>query len=160
MEPLKHDISVWRGATFGFEVISQIKNYAYDPAVNITVGDQKRTYAENLEKYGFVHVFLDFAVVYDRAELVVHKRSGANSSNPLLILDLEGGNISLTNKSVKVIMNGAATQNISFDDAIYELRLTINEIIPADDVGAGAESADQVDILVYGSVTVLGEKNK
>jgi hypothetical protein len=62
----------------------------------------------------------------------------------LLTLSLANGRIELTDKSVKLGVVAADTQDIEFDAGTYKLLLTT--------------PLGKVDGLVYGSVTVQGER--
>lgn len=163
MDPKKHDIIIHRGATFKLEVVSQVKEYTYDPDVNNTPGDLGRSHAENLEYHGFTYVYVDFATVYDRAELTIRKayiKNGQPASTPLMELSLEDGDIELTDKSVIVTIHSPVTRDIDFDAGIYELLLISEEVLTPGDIAAGVDPNDIIDGLIYGKVTVLGGKDK
>lgn len=147
MIPAKLDLLVWRGTSFEVELLSQVKNYLFDPAVHNGPADLKRTHTENLEYYGFVWEYVDFASLYTEATLVVVKpwdQNGNEVRTHLLELSLLNGDIELTSNSVKVEINAEITQQLSFDSGSYKLLLTT--------------AAGKVDGLVYGTVTVKGER--
>ena len=147
MIPSKLDLLVWRGTSFELELISQVKNYLYDPAVHNGAADRKRTHAENLEHYGFVWEYVDFLSLYTQAELVVMKPWQQNmdeSREPLLELSMENGGIQLTTSSIKVGIDAEETQEIMFDKGVYKLRLFTEE--------------GKVDGLIYGEMNVKGER--
>jgi len=147
MIPSKLDLLVWRGTSFELELISQVRNYLYDPAVHTGAADRKRTHAENLDYYGFEWEYVDFASLYVRAELVVVKpwqQDMDESREPLLELSIENGGIELTESSVKVGIGADETQDIMFDKGVYKLRLFTAQ--------------DKVDGLIYGEMNVKGER--
>jgi hypothetical protein len=161
MTPSKNDIEIWRGTTFELELVSQFKNYVYDPAVHYSNADKKRTHAENLEYYGFDYEYIDFASIYTRAELVIRKPWAAQTKagDPIFTLTTEpDGGLELTNKSIRIGIPAEVTNNIEFDSGVYELNLIIAENLSDTDIRAGVEPNDKVDKLVYGSVTVMGKK--
>lgn len=147
MIPSKLDVLVWRGTSFELELVSQVKKYTYDPAIHIGAADLKRTHAENLEYYGYVWEYVDFATLYTKAELFVMKpwaQSVGEEREPLLELTTASGNIELTANSVKIGIAAADTQDIEFDKGTYKLLLTT--------------LAGKVDGLTYGTMNVKGEK--
>lgn len=150
MTPYKLDITFLRGVSFNLELISQVKNFIYDPATHTTPPDLKRTHAENLEHYGFNYEYIDFLDTYSKAELIVKKpwvKAGQVASTPLLELSMLEGHIELTNKSVKIYVPIDETQELDFSSGNYQLKLTFGE-----------EPNEKNDCLAYGFVTVLGEK--
>ena len=147
MIPSKLDLLVWRGTSFELELVAQVKQYVYDPAVHTGAADLKRTHAENLEYYGYVWGYVDFATMYNTASLVVLRPWEQNPNEvrePLLQLTAADGDIELTSRSVKVGIAAAETQGLVFDKGSYKLLLTT--------------LAGKVDGLVYGTMTVKGEK--
>lgn len=166
MTPTKLDLPIRRGTSFEIELVSQVKKYVYDPDVHTAPADLKRTHAENLEHYGYTYEYIDFATTYTRAELVIRKPyTGVNSPDPLLTVKTaeEGVEstqtlLELTDKSVKIGISPEDTKAMSFNTAVYELNLIIEESLSADEVRAGAQSRDEIDTLVYGNVTVSGDK--
>lgn len=166
MTPTKLDLPIRRGTSFEIELVSQIKKYTYDPAVHTAPADLKRTHAENLEHYGYTYEYIDFASTYDRAELIIRKPyTGVGSSDPLLTVKTpeEGVEqtltvLELTDKSVKIGISPEDTAAMNYNTAIYELHLIIEEGLTDAEIRAGAQSQDEVDTLVYGNVTVTGDK--
>lgn len=166
MTPTKFVIDIWRGASFDKELISQVKKYNYDPAVNNTAADLGRTHMENLVKHGFTYEYINFANDYDKAELIVKKawvKSGQPDTEPLLLLstvaDASGhAALQLTDKSVVIGINPVITKRIDFSSAAYRLLLTKEGTPVAGDTDAGSGSRDQVDCLIYGDFNVHGEK--
>lgn len=147
MLPKRLNITIRRGVTFELELITQKKVFNYDPETNVGPTDLKRSYQENLEEYGFVYAYLDFATDYDSASLEVIKpwiKSGGQALPPLLTLTSAGGDIILGDKSIKIIISAADTKKIEFDEGTYELLLTT--------------LAGKVDGLIYGDVVVTGDK--
>ena len=147
MIPAKLDLLVWRGTSFEIELMSQVKNFVFDPAIHNGPADLKRTHAENLEYYGFVWEYVDFASLYTEASLVVLKpwvQNGSEEREPLLQLSSLTGEIKLTNNSVKVGIDAIDTQGILFDKGSYKLLLTT--------------ATGKVDGLVYGIMNVKGER--
>ena len=147
MIPAKLDLLVWRGTSFEIELMSQVKNFVFDPAIHNGPADLKRTHAENLEYYGFVWEYVDFASLYTEASLVVLKpwvQNGSEEREPLLQLSSLTGEIELTNNSVKVGIDAIDTQGILFDKGSYKLLLTT--------------VTGKVDGLVYGIMNVKGER--
>lgn len=147
MIPSKLDLLVWRGTTFELELVSQVKKYTYDPAIHVGAADLKRTHAENLEKYGYVWEYVDFATLYPQATLTVMKAYNQNSiepREPILELSAEQGSIELTSNSVKIGMNADETQDIEFDKGTYKLMLITAQ--------------NKVDGLIYGTMHVKGER--
>lgn len=147
MIPSKLDILVWRGTSFELELVAQVKNYTYDPAVHIGAADLKRTHAENLEHYGYVWEYVDFATLYTKAELFVMKpwaQSVGEQREAMMELTIPSGNIELTTKSVKIGISAVDTQDIEFDKGTYKLMLIT--------------AAGKVDGLIYGTMNVKGEK--
>lgn len=145
MIPSKLDLTFWRGTSFDLELISQVKVFVYDPTIHNGPADLKRTHLENLEHYGFVYEYIDFATKYDTAELKIVQpwsKQGDVVSKPLMTLSLANNDIELTDKSVKVGLSAAATKLIKFDSGSYELLLTT--------------PSGKVDGLLYGPVTVMG----
>jgi len=146
MIPTKLDLVFWRGISFELELISQIKTFTYDPAVNDTAADLQRTHAENLKHHGFVYAYIDFLATYTVAELIIKKpflRAGQDSGTPLLTLTLAASDITLTDQSVQIAYAAADTLEIDFSAGSYELLLTT--------------AAGKVDGLVFGDVKVLGK---
>jgi len=147
MIPYKLDLLVWRGTSFELELVSQVKSFVFDPAVHNGPADLKRTHTENLEHYGFVWEYVDFATLYAAASLIVLRPWQQNNNEDreaLLELSLTQGGIELTASSVKIGIDAAETQEIAFDKGSYKLLLTT--------------AAGKVDGLVYGTMNVKGEK--
>ncbi|RLB94164.1 MAG: hypothetical protein DRH26_02015 [Deltaproteobacteria bacterium] len=146
MTPSKLDIKIWRGTTYELELISQVKNYIYDPDINNDPLDLQRTHKENIDYYGFVYEYIDFIAIYSAAELIIRKpwiRSGAEATTPLMTLSLANGDIELTDQSVKIGIDPDETKIIEFDAGTFELLLTT--------------SGGKVDSLIFGDVEVLGK---
>jgi len=166
MTPTKLDLPIRRGTSFEIELVSQVKNYVYDPDVHNAPADLKRTHAENLAHYGYVYEYIDFASIYDRAELVIRKPyTGVGDSTPLLTITTpeEGVEqtltvLELTDKSVKIGISPEDTAKMNFNTAIFELHLIIEEDLSDEEIRAGAMSQDEIDTLVYGNVAVTGDK--
>jgi hypothetical protein len=147
MIPSKLDLLIWRGTSFEIELISQMKNYTYDPDIHTSAADLKRSYAENLKHYGFVYEYVDFATLYPEATLNIMKPWRQNSNEvrkPLFEFSLENERIELTSKSVKLGISAADTQELEFDAGTYKLLLIT--------------ATGKVDGLVYGNVKVEGER--
>lgn len=147
MIPSKLDLTIWRGITFELELVSQVKNYTYDPAVHNKPADLKRTHAENLEYYGFTYEYVDFFTLYAGATLDIIKPWRSNQAadrEPLLTLSTVDGTIELTSSSVKVGLAAEDTREIEFDEGTHELLLTT--------------VAGKVDGLIHGAVTVQGDR--
>ena len=147
MTPSKLDIVIYRGTTFELELLSQIKVYIYEPSIHNSIADTKRTHAENMEFYGFIYQYINFLSLYTYANLNIIKpwiRDGQNNSGPIFSLNNTDGGIELTTQSVKIIIDDASTKNIEFDSGSYKLLLTTED--------------GKVDGLVYGTVTVIGDK--
>jgi len=147
MLPSKLDLIFWRGTTFELELVSQVKKYVYDPAIHTGVSDLKRSHVENLEYYGYVYEYVDFSTLYDSGKLVITKpwmQEGDEEREPLLILETQYNNIEFTSSSVKVGLDAEATQELEFDSGNYKLLLET--------------TAGKVDCLVYGTVSVQGER--
>ena len=147
MIPTKLDPIIWRGTSFELELVAQVKSYLFDPAVHNGPADLKRTHAENLEYYGFVWEYVDFAALYPEASLVVlhpWQQNQDEQRTPLLSLTKLAGDIELTDKSLKIGIDAEVTQDIDFDKGSYKLLLTT--------------AAGKVDGLIYGTITVKGEK--
>jgi hypothetical protein len=145
MIPTKLDITIWRGISFELELISQIKNFTYDPAIHTSTADLKRTHTQNLEYYGFVYEYIDFLTTYASAELIIRKpwiKAGQQATDPLMTLAVLSG-LELTSNSVKIAIAAADTAPIEFDAGTYELLLTT--------------ATGKVDGLIFGDVTVLGK---
>ena len=150
MTPSQLDLVIWRGTSFEIELISQVKNFIFDPATHTDPMDLKRTHHENLEHYGFTLDYVDFATLYTVAELIIMKpwkqqtpRSGA-VREPLLTLTLANSDIVLGPRSVVAGMDPDDTEEIDWNSGTYKLKLTT--------------LAGKTDCLVYGDVTVLGDK--
>lgn len=161
MTPSKHDIEIWRGASFELELISEVKVYTYDPALHHGVSDAQRTHAENLEHYGFTYEYIDFATIYDYAELSIRKpwiKYGQATAEPILLLNTDNGGLELTDNSVRIGINAVDTKNIEFDSGVFELVLIIEEELSQADIMAGATPENKIDKLIYGTAVVLGEK--
>lgn len=161
MTPSRHDIKVWRGTSFEMELITEIKAYNYDPAVNQTGADLRRTHAENLEFHGFTYEYVDFASLYDRAEMIIRKswiKQGQAAGESILELTTDNGGLQLTDKSVKIGISSEGTQELEFDSGVLELKLIIEEVLSDEDIKAGVEPELVIDKLIYGTVTVLGTK--
>ena len=138
------DLMVRRGTTFELELVSQVKKYTYDPAVHNSAADLKRTHAENLEYYGFIYEYVDFATMYPTAVLeVVNPWQSEAPRSPLLTLTKEAGEIELTDKSVKIGISAENTQLLDFDKGNYQLTLIT--------------AAGKVDGLIHGTFTVEGD---
>lgn len=148
MIPSKLDLLVWRGTSFETELVSQVKKFTYDPALHNSPADLRRSHAENLEHYGFVWEYVDFATLYATASLVVRKpwgQQGAEEREILLSLDTGvNGGIELTDHSVKIGIPATLTQQLAFDKGSYKLLLTT--------------ANNKVDGLIYGTMHVKGEK--
>lgn len=147
MIPSKLDLQIWRGTTFELELISQVKNYIYDPDIHTGALDLKRTHAENLEFYGYTYEYADFSTIYADAVLTVLKPWRQNSKEErtsLLELSLADGDIELTTTGIKIGMSDEETKTLTFDSGSYELKL----ITPA----------GKVDILIHGTLSVKGER--
>jgi len=147
MIPSKLDLLVWRGTSFELELVSQIKQYTYDPAIHNGAADLKRTHAENLEYYGYVWEYVDFSALYVAANLLVLRpwmQNTGESREALLELSLASGEIELTTSSVKIGMEATATEDLAFDKGTYKLVLTT--------------AAGKVDGLIYGTMNVKGER--
>jgi hypothetical protein len=149
MQPYELDLPIFRDKTFQLELVSQYKNYSYDPDTDVEPADLQRTHQENLEYHGYVYEYIDFASTYDSAELVVMKAYVGNGDNPPVMTlvdaaaDLTG--ILLTDKSVIITISAVDAKKFPVDDAKYKLRLLI-------------DATNTVDILVHGKITVSGEK--
>jgi len=147
MIPSKLDLLIWRGTSFEIELISQTKSYIYDPAINTSPADLKRSHSENLEYYGYTFEYVDFLTLYPTATLDIMKpwrQNGDELRDPLFTLSLLNGRIELTDKSVKLGISAADTQKLDFDSGVYKLLLTTTQ--------------GQVDGLIYGTVSVEGER--
>lgn len=148
MIPSKLDLLVWRGTSFETELVSQVKKFVYDPALHDSPADLRRSHAENLEYYGFVWEYVDFASLYDSASLIVLKpwgQQGTEDRETLLSLTAElNGGIELTDHSVKIGIPAALTRQLAFDKGSYKLLLTTTN--------------NKVDGLIYGTMHVKGEK--
>ena len=147
MIPTKLDLLVWRGTSFELELVSQVKKYAFDPAIHNGPADLKRTHAENLEYYGYVWEYVDFNSLYTAASLIVLRpwdQCPDEQRTPLLSLSKLNGDIEFTSESIKIGMAASVTEIITFDKGSYKLLLTT--------------SAGKVDGLIYGTMNVKGEK--
>lgn len=147
MIPSELNLLVWRGTTFEIELVSQVKNFIFDPVVHNSPADLKRTHAENLEYYGFTYDYLNFASVYNSADLVVMppwRQKGDENRAPLLSLTVAAGGIQFTSTSVKVGISAEATQLIDFDSGTYKLLLHTTD--------------GKTDGLIYGDFDVKGER--
>lgn len=147
MTPSKLDLVIWRGATFTKELISQSKTYLFDPAVNNTPVDLKRSHSENLEHYGFNYAYVDFAADYTEAELIIFKPWDNNRGgvkNPLLILKASTNDIVLGSSSIKITIDSDDAQALDFESGNYKLRLT--------------KADGTIDLFLYGSVVVRGDR--
>jgi hypothetical protein len=147
MIPSKLDLTIHRSTSFEIELISQVKNYIYDPAIHSGPADLKRTHAENLEYYGFVYAYVDFVNLYPIATLHIMKPWRQNNSEerePLMELTLADGDIELTDKSVIIGISAEITQEIEWDRGTYKLLLTT--------------ATGKIDGLTHGVVNVEGEK--
>lgn len=147
MTPSKLDLTIWRGTSFELELVSQLKNYVYDPAVHNSPADLKRTHAENLEHYSYVYEYVDFATLYPTAILQIMRpwrQNGSEDREPLMELSLANGEIELTDQSVKIGISADETQEIDWDKGTYKLLLT--------------SVAGKIDGLTYGQVEVYGER--
>jgi hypothetical protein len=148
MIPNSLDLTFNRGVAFELELITQTKNYLYDPAVNNAPADLKRTHAENLEHYGFEYAYIDFLGTYDDAEFIVtpawvrHGDDG-DSANALMRYTTADA-ITFTDRSVQIQIEAADIQVADFDTAVYELLLTV--------------APNRVDKLVYGTINVHGQR--
>lgn len=147
MTPQELDLPISRDKTFQIELVSQYKNYSYDPDTDTEPADLQRTHAENLEFHGYVYEYIDFAATYDSAELVISKAYSQDTTPVMTLInaaaDLTG--ILLTDKSVIITITAEDAKTFSVDDAVYQLRLLI-------------DATSTVDVLVYGKVIVTGEK--
>lgn len=149
MNPNRLDIEILRGSDFELELIAQVKTYLYDPLTDTAPSDIRRSHQENLDFYGHTYVYIDFLADYTPAdcELVVRKgwlRQGADTSEPLLELGV-GTGLTLTYKSVDIGLTATETAVLEFDSGTYELLVK-------------HAATGKVSQLVYGKVTVTGEK--
>ena len=145
MIPQQLDITIYRGSSFEIELVGQIKDYVFDPAVNNTPADLKRSHEENLKKYGFVFEYIDFLTLYSAATLEIRKswlKSGSAASTPLFALSL-GSGLTLTDDRVQIGITAEQTSAMDFDSGTYDLLLVT--------------ASGKVDKLVYGKVEVIGE---
>jgi hypothetical protein len=54
MKSQELDIPLFRDKTFQVELVSQYKNYNYNPETDTEPADLQRTHAQNLEHHGYV----------------------------------------------------------------------------------------------------------
>jgi hypothetical protein len=92
---------------------------------------------------------VDFGVDYTSAELHVRPAwvSTGSTLPPLLTLSTENGGITITGLLVKLNLSAVETAALQFVDGKYDLEFINANVTPA-----------VVDKLLYGSVTVFGEK--
>jgi hypothetical protein len=147
MIPSKLDLLIWRGTSFELELVSQIKNYIFDPDVHNAPADLRRTHAENLAHYGYTYDYVDFNTVYTAAELIVlppWRQNASENRTPLITWTTTGNHILLGTRSVQIGIGPSDTQAIDFDSGNYKLILIT--------------ASGQIDGMTYGELTIKGEK--
>lgn len=111
------------------------------------------TFEINIESTNTLDVDLDFEDVYDSIRLHIRpawvKRPSSNA--PLLELTTANGGITIDGTILTLHISAAATAAIAFDEGKYDLELVI--AATTDPV-----AVEKVDKLLYGSVTIIGEK--
>jgi hypothetical protein len=93
-------------------------------------------------------VYIDFPVDYDSAELQIRNKwvNQAGIAAPLLTLSTANGGLVFDGTAMEIYISATDTAALAFNEGAYDLELT--------------KKGDPVivDKLLYGSVTVLGEK--
>ena len=151
MIPAELTLNIWKGCSFNIELVSQIKNYAYDPAIHNSPADHKRSYKENLEFYGFTYQFIDFITLYSSGELRVYtswKSKESSTPDVIFSMDTDHAQIIFTDKSVKLHLSSDDTSKLEFTQGIYELDLS----------SAAPGEIDIVDRFIFGDINVSGEQ--
>jgi hypothetical protein len=151
MIPAELTLNIWKGCSFDIELVSQFKQYIYDPAIHDSLADHKRSYKENLEFYGFTYQFIDFVTIYDLAELRVYPSWQAKEvAIPEVIFKMTSGQkeIILTDKSIKLHLSAEVTSELKFSQGMYELDLT--------NIISGKSKV--IDRFIFGDINVSGEQ--
>ncbi len=143
MVPGKLDLDVWRGSTFEIELVgeNEVNSHSVVPT------GQTVPYAEYLKQGTITYEPIDFLTLYDSAALHIRKPwiEQAGSEPALYELSTANGLLELTATSVRLRIPADDSKYFDFDTAVYDLELYI-------------DATNTVDKMVYGSITVHGEK--
>jgi len=111
------------------------------------------TWSITLEARDALDVAMDFSV-YDSMRMHIRAPwiKGIPVSDPLLELTTENGRISLQSADTQIllVLSAAVTADLAFKEGVYDLELVKDAVLDP-------PTAEVVDKLIRGSVTVIGE---